>query len=149
MAVVGVSGGFAMPLLAEPPQDHACTRAATTGQSSSRIGGRQEVCVVVDVAGNKVGDIDCAAAWLQAAARVAQERAKTDPTLAVPTATSDPLRVGVGSVAASSQRLGGYLRGATSLPVRHAPNATRICHSWAAMIVCGAITFPCQYTKRR
>lgn len=48
-------------------------------------------------------------------------QAAGDPHQAVPDATSPALRVGIGSVQGSSQRLGGDLRGATRLPQRPAP----------------------------
>ncbi len=83
--------------------------------------GRTDICVTVDVAGNRVGAVDCAAKRLQDAAGLAQARALGDPTLAVPDARSGALTVGIGSVEASSQRLGSSLRGATALPQRQIP----------------------------
>lgn len=63
--------------------------------------------------------VACFDQQLKIVARSAQTN--VDPRAAASTATSPALRVGVGSVQASSQRLGGDLRGASSLPQRPLP----------------------------
>jgi hypothetical protein len=118
LAGLSVCGGSPIPLWAEPPQSSADETITVRG---ARLGQAGDPCVAVDAAGRRAGQTDCAAQKLQDAARAAQARAKGDPTLAVPNARSAGTIVGVGSLAASSERLGGDLRNATTLPQRHVP----------------------------
>lgn len=61
-------------------------------------------CVIVDIAGLRVGAVDCADARLAAAARAAQARARA-AVAALPRAAAGPA-VGTPSLAALRQRLG-------------------------------------------
>jgi hypothetical protein len=119
LALGACGGSAAMPLDAEPPSSSPQGGPAPTitvegarpivigGPPASRCGGKD--------------DADCAAAKLQDAAGAAQAAAKADPTFAVPHAGSADTVVGVGSLTASSQRLGADLRNATKLPQRPVP----------------------------
>jgi hypothetical protein len=129
--VLGISGGFVpQPLGAKPPQSNTAgqgTGQQASGQASSHdrdvtvtgkrpitIGGTPPACTT----GQGTGTADCAAHTLDSAAKLAQAQASGDPTLGVPHAGSADTTVGVGSLTASSQRLGADLRNRTTLPKR-------------------------------
>jgi hypothetical protein len=133
--VLGISGGFPIvPLWAKPPQSNTAgqgTGQQASGQTSSHdrdvtvtgkrpitIGGTPPACTTT---GQGTGTADCAAHTLDSAAKLAQAQASGDPTLGVPNARSGDTVVGVGSLTASSQRLGADLRNRTTLPKRPAP----------------------------
>jgi hypothetical protein len=76
-------------------------------ERQDRIGGRPPtVCVKVDIAGERAGDVECAAAQLQEAARLAQSRARGPLDVTVVGARSPDIRTGVASQTATRQRLG-------------------------------------------
>ncbi len=80
------------------------------------IGGRPipDPCAVA----SKTEEAACAARKLQDAARAAQATAGAGAPPSAPDARSPDTAVGLGDVGAASQRLGGDLRGATTLPKR-------------------------------
>ncbi len=85
---------LATPAAAQPRQD--------------RIGGPRPatVCVKVDIAGERAGDVECAAAQLQEAVRLAQSQARGPLDVTVVGARSPDIRTGVASQTAARQRLG-------------------------------------------
>lgn len=75
-----------------------------------RIGGTPPApCVQVDIAGYRVGHLDCASQALQAAARVAQAQAGSGFDPPVIEAGSPDVRVGVSSLSGSRLRMGNAL----------------------------------------
>lgn len=64
-------------------------------------------CVVVEIAGARAGHLDCATRRLEAAARMAQERARAD--LPVPQAGSPDVQVGGANRTATRLRMGNAL----------------------------------------
>jgi hypothetical protein len=74
-----------------------------------RIGQRvpSAPCVVVEIAGARAGHLDCATQILEAAARIAQERARAD--LPVPQAGSPDVQVGGANQTAARLRMGNAL----------------------------------------
>ncbi|AYV47985.1 hypothetical protein CFHF_10890 [Caulobacter flavus] len=81
---------------------------ATAWARQDRIGGPPPatVCVKVDIAGERAGDVECAAAQLQEAARLAQSQARGPLDVSVVGARSPDIRTGVASQTATRQRLG-------------------------------------------
>jgi hypothetical protein len=63
-------------------------------------------CVTVDIAGEKVGHLDCASRKLEAAAHTAQALARATIDMAVIDATSPDVRTGVANQTATRQRMG-------------------------------------------
>ena len=90
VAFIGVT-----PLAADPP-------------TGPRIGGTSSAkpCVIVDIVGHRAGDIDCAAARLQAAARIARSQSDTMRDTPVAGAGSPDVQVGVSSLSGSRLRMG-------------------------------------------
>ncbi|MGH6612751.1 hypothetical protein [Sphingomonas sp.] len=82
--------------------------AKVEARAPIRVGGAPASgpCVKIDIAGNKAGDVDCAAAALDAAAKAAQARAANAPDPGVPSATSADIVTGVASRTATRQRMG-------------------------------------------
>jgi hypothetical protein len=79
-------------------------------------------CVSVDIGGATTRDLSCVSTALDQAAQRAQAAVKQGQTdLQVPDAASPSLTTGGASVAGSSERLGGNLRGATQIPKRPVP----------------------------
>lgn len=81
------------------------------------------LCVQVDVGGDRVGHLDCAAEALQRAARLAQSQARAAFEAPTPDARTSNLTVGVASQTAVRQRLGSNfgLSVHPQRPVRPAP----------------------------
>lgn len=81
------------------------------------------LCVQVDVGGDRAGHLDCAAEALQRAARLAQSQARAAFEAPAPDARSSDLTVGVVSQTAVRQRLGANfgLSVQPQRPVRPAP----------------------------
>ncbi|MNU56153.1 hypothetical protein D3C71_452410 [compost metagenome] len=81
------------------------------------------LCVQVDVGGDRAGHLDCAAEALQRAARLAQSQARAAFEAPTPDARSSDLTVGVTSQTAVRQRLGANfgLSVHPQRPVRPAP----------------------------
>ncbi|MFK0298759.1 hypothetical protein ACIQTU_06025 [Brevundimonas sp. NPDC090276] len=81
------------------------------------------LCVQVDVGGDRAGHLDCAAEALQRAARLAQSQARAAFEAPAPDARSSDLSVGVVSQTAVRQRLGANfgLSVHPQRPVRPAP----------------------------
>lgn len=81
------------------------------------------LCVQVDVGGDRAGHLDCAAEALQRAARLAQSQARAAFEAPTPDARSSDLTVGVVSQTAVRQRLGANfgLSVHPQRPVRPAP----------------------------
>lgn len=80
-----------------------CGPAPTLAQSAPEDTATSP-CVVVDIAGHRAGNLDCAAAALEAAARTAQTRARAG--FEVPDARAPDVVTGVASRSATRQRLG-------------------------------------------
>jgi hypothetical protein len=132
VAMLGLCGGFALPLFAKPPQSD---RPAATGPAPARpateegtivVRGKPEVRIggtpaPACAAATNPGQAGCPASDPGQAVRPVQPPAAADPRLAVPNARSGDTRVGVGSLTASSQRLGADLRHRATLPVRRVP----------------------------
>jgi hypothetical protein len=126
LAVLALAAcGWAAPCRADPVPAGGADLSPVTVQAPRprTIGGPPpaDPCTAVDAAGHRTGAADCGARKLQDAARAAQAGAQGAPGLAAPDAQSHDTTVGVGNVTASSQRLGGDLRGAASLPKRQIP----------------------------
>lgn len=81
------------------------------------------LCVQVDVGGDRAGHLDCAAEALQRAARLAQNQARAAFEAPSPDARSSDLTVGVASQTAARQRFGSTfgLSVHPQRPVRPAP----------------------------
>ncbi len=81
------------------------------------------LCVQVDVGGDRAGHLDCTAEALQRAARLAQSQARAAFEAPTPDARSSDLTVGVVSQTAVRQRLGAHfgLSVHPQRPVRPAP----------------------------
>ena len=81
------------------------------------------LCVQVDVGGDRAGHLDCAAEALQRAARIAQTQARAAFDASTPDARSSELTVGVVNQTAVRQRLGSNfgLSVHPQRPVRPAP----------------------------
>ncbi len=79
---------------------------AQTSSVDPRVASRasKAPCVMVDVAGQKAGDLDCANQALSSAVHRAQ--AASQPNLDVPTIGSSPSALGEANVAATRERLG-------------------------------------------
>lgn len=86
----------------------ALATPASAQARQDRIGGPPPatVCVKVDIAGERAGDVECAAAQLQEAARLAQSQARGPLDVSVVGARSPDIRTGVTSQTATRQRLG-------------------------------------------
>ncbi|MEN5169267.1 hypothetical protein ABE444_06860 [Brevundimonas pondensis] len=82
-----------------------------------------ELCVQVDVGGDRAGHLDCAAEVLQRAARLAQGQARAAFEAPTPDARSSDLTVGVVNQSAVRQRLGANFSVSVhpQRPVRPAP----------------------------
>ncbi|NLS28479.1 hypothetical protein S2M10_34890 [Sphingomonas sp. S2M10] len=82
--------------------------AGQAQQAGGRIGGTPPPapCVVVDIAGTRVGHLDCATQALEAAARAAQARARQAIVTPVLDAGSPDVRTGIASQSATRQRMG-------------------------------------------
>lgn len=108
---------FFLPLLSAFSPAAALAQQAPLSPSSS------EVCVQVDVGGDRAGHLDCAAEALQRAARLAQSQARAAFETPTPDARSSNLTVGVASQTAVRQRFGSNfgLSVHPQRPVRPAP----------------------------
>ena len=97
--------------------------AARAQQAPSVVPPPAELCVQVDVGGDRAGHLDCAAEALQRAARLAQSQARAAFEAPTPDARSSDLSVGVVSQTAVRQRLGANfgLSVHPQRPVRPAP----------------------------
>ncbi|MET4684306.1 hypothetical protein [Brevundimonas faecalis] len=86
--------------------------SASAAQSQAQLQSRLEapsadrLCVQVDVGGDRVGHLECAAEALQNAARAAQRQARAAFDAPVPDARASDLTVGTVNQAATRQRLG-------------------------------------------
>lgn len=92
-----------------------------------RIGGTPPApCVEVEIAGHRVGHLDCASQALQEAGRIAQAQARSAIDTPVLEAGSPDVRVGVSSLSGSRLRMGNAL-GHSVHPQRpnRAPTAPR------------------------
>lgn len=78
------------------------------GEPPVRIGGKPAPgpCVIVDIAGDRAGHLDCATDRLQEAARTAQARSNAGIDADVAAAGSPDVRVGVAHQAATRLRMG-------------------------------------------
>jgi hypothetical protein len=91
-------------------------RAQQTGplpeaEESRTIGGKspEGPCVIVEIAGERSGHLDCATQRLQEAARRAQDRARSAFDLPVPQAGSPDVQLGVANQTATRLRMGNAL----------------------------------------
>lgn len=97
--------GLAAFMLASLAGDAALARSPQDAETG-RIGGKPAPCVVVDVAGERVGHLDCASQKLEQAARIAQAQTRGAIDTPVPRATSADVVTGVANQAATRQRMG-------------------------------------------
>lgn len=97
--------------------------AARAQQAPSVVPPPAELCVQVDVGGDRAGHLDCAAEVLQRAARLAQSQARAAFEAPTPDVRSSDLIVGVANQTATRQRLGANfgLSVHPQRPVRPAP----------------------------
>lgn len=97
--------------------------AVRAQQAPPAVPSPAELCVQVDVGGDRVGHLDCAAEALQRAARIAQNQARAAFEAPAPDARSSDLTVGVVNQSAVRQRLGANfgLSVHPQRPVRPAP----------------------------
>jgi len=84
----------------------AFSPAAALAQQAPSSPSPADVCVQVDVGGDRAGHLDCAAEALQRAARLAQSQARAAFEAPTPDARSSDLTVGVASQTAARQRFG-------------------------------------------
>lgn len=103
-----LAGSSATVARAQTNAPEAAPPASTSVPASGRIGGEtpSSLCVVVDIAGHKVGHLDCASQKLEAAARTAQAQARAPIDTPVIDATSPDVRTGVANQTATRQRMG-------------------------------------------
>lgn len=80
-------------------------------EASPRIGGKapQGPCVIVDIAGERAGHLDCATQRLTEAARIAQDQARAGIDAPVPQAGSPDVQLGVANQTATRLRMGNAL----------------------------------------
>lgn len=81
-------------------------------QTHERIGGDRTAgapCVAVDVAGHRVGHLECAARRLEQAVRAARDQAEAVRDTTVPAAGSPDVQIGVSSLSGSRLRMGSAL----------------------------------------
>lgn len=104
----------------------AAARTDPASPARARIGvaTRTRVCVVVDIAGHKAGELECATQALQEAARTAQAQARAGLDPSVTHARSPDIRTGVASQSATRQRLGRAF-GISVHPQRPVPGPSR------------------------
>lgn len=102
----------------------AAPEAATPEAATSVIGAPVSTgpCVQVEVGGERVGHLDCAAEALQAAARVAQQQARAPLDVRVPEAGSPDATVGVSSLSGARLRLGPALGTSVTRPPASLPS---------------------------
>ena len=84
------------------------TVSSSEADGSARIGGKptDAPCVAVDIAGHRVGHLDCASQRLEAAARTAQAQTRSAIDAPVVSATSPDVQTGVANQTATRQRMG-------------------------------------------
>lgn len=110
-------------------QDAATHAPARIGEEASRtIGGKasQVPCVIVEIAGERSGHLDCATRRLQEAARIAQGEARAGIDAPIPQTGSPDVQLGIANQTATRLRMGSAL-GRSVHPERPAsrPRAVR------------------------
>ncbi|MGL3823099.1 hypothetical protein [Sphingopyxis sp. R3-92] len=95
------------PVLELPPLQVEASKPDAP-QDEQRIGGGapQGPCVIIDIAGERAGHLDCATRKLTDAARIAQNEARAGIDAPIPQAGSPDARVGVVNQTAARLRMG-------------------------------------------
>ena len=107
--VAALLAGAAGVARGQPPGQDVPARSVETpprtigSKPSRRI---TDVCVKVDLAGHKAGDLECSAQALDAAVKSAQQRARMTANLAAADARSADVVTGVANQTATRQRMG-------------------------------------------
>ncbi|MGB3929613.1 MAG: hypothetical protein WBL20_11680 [Sphingobium sp.] len=96
------------PAVLELPPLRVEAEAPRPAQSPRMIGGAapKGPCVIVDIAGDRAGHLDCATQALTEAARIAQEQTRAGIDAPVPRAGSPDAQLGVANQTAIRLRMG-------------------------------------------